>query len=504
MGQMQDTVSRRGFLGAALLGTAGVAAASMLGGCAPSQGSSSKETSWSEEYDVVVIGAGAGGYAAAIEAADNGASVLVLEKAEKTGGDSALCDGILGGWGTRLQKAAGVEVTADEVFEWFTGNPEWYGAFDMEVARLNADKCGETVDWLEDLGVEFEPEVGPRFGYTELPAIHQVVGKGAAMMDVLAKVAESAGVKTYTGTPAVRLVADESGRIIGVVASKGSDELAVKANKGVVVATGGFAGSSEALTAFNGESAGLMARADPNLTGDGILMAMEHGAHICKADRLPLVSSLAGLETKSPVNLNYAFRLHEIWLDADGKRFFDESTPFESPLGHNAILRKQNAQGGAQLVAFVGTTPELEALAQKMPMQWQSADTVEEAATLAGLDPAAVKATVDAYNAACAAGRDDECGRPAEFLIPLKAPFYVAPITSMTTVSLGGIKIDVESRVLRMKSPADKGAMQQPIPGLYAAGETCEWNCAAGWTVLTAMTAGRIAGRNAASEQAAE
>ncbi len=502
---MENTqgLSRRGFFGAGFAVAAGAAATAMLGGCAP-KGSADKELSWNEEVDVVVIGAGAGGYAAAIEAAENGASVVVLEKAEKIGGDSALCDGILGGWGTRLQKDAGIELTADEVFEWFTANPEWYGAFDMDVARLNADKCGETIDWLQDIGVEFEPEVGPRFGYTELPAIHQVIGKGAAMMDVLAKTAEAAGVTTYTGAPAIGLEADETGRIVGVRAEKGGDAFNVKANKGVVIASGGFAGSSEVLTAFNSESAGLMARSDPNMTGDGLLMAMEHGAHICKADRLPLVSSLAGLETKSPVNLNYAFRLHEIWLDADGKRFFDESTPFESPLGHNAILRKQNAQGGAQPVAFVGTTPELLALSEKMPMQWLTANTVEEAAELVGLDPVAVKATVDAYNAACAAGRDDECGRPSEFLVPLEAPFYVAPITSMTTLSLGGLKIDVDARVQRMKSPGDKGAVHQPIAGLYAAGETCEWNCAAGWTVLTAMTTGRIAGRNAASEQAGE
>ena len=320
-------------------------------------------------------------------------------------------------------------------------------------------------------------------------------------MEVLAQAAEGAGVVTYTGTPAVKLTADESGRIIGVQARKGGDAFNVKANKGVVIASGGFAGSSEVLTAFNVESAGLMARSDPNMTGDGLLMAMEHGAHICRADRLPLVSSLAGLETKSPVNLNYAMRLYEIWLDADGKRFFDESTPFESPLGHEAILRKQNAQGGAQPIAFMGTTPALEALSEKMPMVWPTANTVEEAAELVGLDPAAVKATVDAYNAACAAGRDDECGRPAEYLIPLEPPFYVAPITSMTTLSLGGLKIDVDARVQRMKNPADKGAVHQPIAGLYAAGETCEWNCAAGWTVLTAMTTGRIAGRNAAAEQ---
>ena len=107
-------MTRRGFVGAALAGTMGVAASSFLAGCsAPTSSSDSQE--WDQEADVVVVGAGGAGLAAAIEAANAGASVLLLEKASAVGGDSALSDGILGGWGTKLAKEQGIDADADDV-----------------------------------------------------------------------------------------------------------------------------------------------------------------------------------------------------------------------------------------------------------------------------------------------------------------------------------------------------------------------------------------------------
>ena len=180
----EKRISRRGFVGAALVGTMGVAASSFLAGCSSpetTEGATTAQT-WDEEVDVAVVGTGGAGYAAAIEAANGGASVLMLEKTNIIGGDSTLCDGILGGWGTKLAAAQGVSVTADEVYGWFMGHPEWYGPKDAEIARLYADKSGETIDWLQEIGVPFVDEVAPRFGYTELPVIHQVDGKGAEMI----------------------------------------------------------------------------------------------------------------------------------------------------------------------------------------------------------------------------------------------------------------------------------------------------------------------------------
>lgn len=128
-------MTRRGFVGAALAGTMGVAASSFLAGCsAPTSSSDSQE--WDQEADVVVVGAGGAGLAAAIEAANAGASVLLLEKASAVGGDSALSDGILGGWGTKLAKEQGIDADADDVYRWFTRHPEWYGPKDPAIARV--------------------------------------------------------------------------------------------------------------------------------------------------------------------------------------------------------------------------------------------------------------------------------------------------------------------------------------------------------------------------------
>ncbi|MFR3092521.1 MAG: FAD-dependent oxidoreductase [Eggerthella lenta] len=206
----------------------GVAASSYLAGCsAPTSSSDSQE--WDQEADVVVVGAGGAGLAAAIEAANAGASVLLLEKASAVGGDSALSDGILGGWGTKLAKEQGIDADADDVYRWFTRHPEWYGPKDPAIARVLADKSGETIDWLQEMGVPFLKEVGPLFGYTELPVIHHVDGKGAEMVRVLAETAEKAGVGTLTDTSATKLVADADGRIIGVEAVQKKNP--VKANK---------------------------------------------------------------------------------------------------------------------------------------------------------------------------------------------------------------------------------------------------------------------------------
>ena len=209
------------------------------------------------------------------------------------------------------------------------------------------------------------------------------------------------------------------------------------------------------------------------------------------------MSSLAGVETGSIVNLNYGMRLHGLWLDANGERFFDEETNYENPTGHRAIVRKQNEQGTPP-IALLGTTPELDAMQATYPLKWSTAETVEEVAAMVGLDGAKVKATVERYNGFCEAGKDEDFGRPADLLVPMTGPFYAAPIMVSTSVTLGGFKTDENAQALRLVKPAN-GTTTEPFPGLYAAGVACEWNCAAGATVLSAMTMGRIAGQNAAA-----
>ncbi len=236
-------------------------------GCVAAAGTASlayadEAGSFDATYDVVVVGGGAAAHAAAYEAAQAGASVVLLEAAEAVGGDSARCAGILAGWGTKLAQALGVECTADEIYESFVSHPEQFGALDPAVARLHADSCGETVDWLADLGVPFIEYVGPRFAYTGLPAIHLVDGGGAKMMEVLEAAVAEAGVETLLSTRAVKLVMDGE-RVVGVEAIQNGGTVRFGANRGVVIACGGYSGSAQMLVTMSPGNANLFPGSAP-------------------------------------------------------------------------------------------------------------------------------------------------------------------------------------------------------------------------------------------------
>ena len=111
-----------------------------------------------------------------------------------------------------------------------------------------------------------------------------------------------------------------------------------------------------------------------------------------------------------------------------------------------------------------------------------------------GLDPAKVKATVERYNGFVEAGLDEDFGRSGEHLVPMTGPFYAAPVTVSTSMTIGGVKINTNGEALKLASSGKGDVTLEPVPGLYATGEVCEWNCASGWTVLSAVTIGRIAG----------
>lgn len=492
-------VSRRSFVGGAgALAAAGVMSVGLVGAVAQAaEKSAAADAPWDEEFDVIVVGSGAAGHAAAIEAVRAGASTLLLEKTDIVGGDSMACDGILGGWGTKLAKAQGIDLTADETYALFMAHPDWYGPHDPAVARVAADRCGETIDWMAELGVPFEEDVSPRFNYTDLPAIHQVVGKGAAMMTTLADVAVKEGVDVRTGTPVTQLVV-EGGRVVGVVAGPVDAPVRIAAAGGVVLATGGYGANAGLLVALDPENANLMPTSASGMTGDGLVMGQAIGAHVTRTAYQPMMYSLGGMGTKTVVTLDYTGRLHGILLDATGNRFCNEGMEFLSREVQRATLRKQNEQG-APVVYLLPTSEAIAELAAAPTFDWVPFETPGEAAAALGLDAAAVDATAERYDGFVAAGVDEDFGRPVDDMVPMSGPFYAVAVTVITNVTTGGLKTDADARVLRLKAPGEEGDAFVPIPGLYAAGEVCEWNVAAGWTVCTAATMGRIAGQNAAA-----
>ena len=297
-------LTRRNFIGVGVAGALGAAGLG-LAGCAPQKEAEESLSStgpdnlvWDEEYDVVVVGFGGAGGAAAIEAFDNGASVLVLDSDAMPGGATSINGGVIQCAGSSVQKAAGIEDNVDDWFDYIKAmeGPSFVGTHPPDDAR-----DAKHVDWLIGLGAEIPAEIHPSATrnipesglyfndgaldfYPDRPPTPRgrvLVGQGGGFLKAFTDGAEERGIEIRKETPVTVLVQDESGRVVGVIAESGGKEVRVGAGKGVVISTGHF-NSNEAMVAtrlpyvngieFN-SSAG-----HPSAMGDGQRMMARHGA----------------------------------------------------------------------------------------------------------------------------------------------------------------------------------------------------------------------------------
>jgi len=184
------------------------------------------------DVDVLVVGSGAAGLAAALSARQNGASsVLIAESQGMVGGSSRLSGGLMMGAGTRYQRALGIEDDADTLFHDYMQLNQW--VVESAVVRRLAELAGPTVEWLGDLGVEYYDQLV--FGGDErVPRVHCPIGRGQAVVDVLLRQCRSAGVEVALAQRIDRQLT-ENGAVVG--GSVGEDPLTAGA---VVVASGGF------------------------------------------------------------------------------------------------------------------------------------------------------------------------------------------------------------------------------------------------------------------------
>src|SRR5271170_5661399 len=188
------------------------------------------------DVDVLVVGSGAAGLAAALSARESGAqSVLIAESEGLVGGSSRLSGGLMMGAGTRYQRALGIVDDAGSLFHDYMQLNQW--KVDSAVVRRLAELSGPTVEWLGDLGVEYYDQLV--FGGDEpLPRVHCPIGRGQAVVDVLARHCRGAGVEIALGRRVGRLLT-ENGTVVGAGVGGGVGDDALTAGA-VVVATGGF------------------------------------------------------------------------------------------------------------------------------------------------------------------------------------------------------------------------------------------------------------------------
>lgn len=464
------------------------------------------EEAWDESVDVVVVGSGFAGLAAAIEARGAGASVALLEKMKSLGGNSIISDGGIAAVGGPIQEREGIADSPDLMFEDML--KAGLGLNHPELARMVAQNSNEVFQWtIDDLGVEYLDRVD-QFGGHSVPRCYTPLGiTGATIIKrQVAKVREL-GVDVRPQTYLESILKDAQGRVCGVVVREGYTyprpdsgvSRRIKAQKGVILATGGF-GSDVAFRAVQ----------DPRLndqidttnrqsaTAEALLEALRIGAtpvHLSWIQLGPWASPDEKGYGVGPGFADYIAFLYGIVIDpSTGRRFANELADRKTMA--DAILEVGQPCIGiadAQGVERSGWNID-RCLRRGVVKQF---DQLEELASAYGLPLGALKATVKRYNGHVESGLDQDFGKP---ILPnadplAHPPYYAIRLWPKVHHTMGGVQINTGAQVV--------GLDRQPIAGLYAAGEVTggvHGACRLGSCAITdCLVFGRIAGRNAAT-----
>jgi fumarate reductase flavoprotein subunit len=484
-----------------------------------------------ETFDVIVVGGGGAGLAAAIEARATGRTVALLEKNAELGGSTAWSVGSITSTGTPHQGRAGIQDRPQDHYEDMPAFAGDLAARDNdELRRILCEEVPDAFRWLLGLGIRFYgpmPEPPHR-----QPRMHTVLPNSRSYIYHLEQAARRAGVAIRRGTRAASLIADR-GTVTGVACEGGRRFLA---RRGVVLAMGDFTNDPELKTRYMGPQQAKVEGVNLTATGDGQKLALALGARIVNGDlalgpelrfipparttlvrRLPpwpaLAVAMEWAMRRAPARVLRPFvmsflttalapspRLFErgaILIDRDGHRFCDEldapalALPDRPGKIGFILIDGRLAREFSAWPHFVSTAPGV-AYAYVPDYRRSRPDVCNIAATLAelarrtGMDPQVLEAAVRAFNTAASA-RD---------LPPLAEPPYIAlgPVRSVFVHNEGGLAVDRAHRVL--------GAGDRPIPGLYAAGSTGQGGLLLkghGHHLAWAFVSGRRAGRFAAA-----
>jgi fumarate reductase flavoprotein subunit len=452
---------------------------------------------WDYEADVIIVGAGTAGLPAATVAAEAGAQVAVLELMSYCASSLALVNVGPAFAGTDAQKEQGVEDSPEHYYkdgiELAKGVPE--------IWRVFADNQLDTYYWCKEIGVKFGELFAP-------PAHTRKRGfflKGTDMLRVLEKTAKGKGVDVLFLHRATRLIIDpQTGRVLGIkVKAKDKTERNFKANRAVILTTGGFGRNSEMVEEYGPKFIDWVPTMPPGHLGDGLKMALAVGAGTKDLGHAVVGSFSVDVVSKTGV-MDFVGYAGGIFVNVNGQRFWDEATRTSF---YGLLTEKGMDQpGGFFYVVFDDKAKNKVRPGKLGKAKPYQADTIEELARKAGIDPKGLKETMDKYNSDIKTiGYDtvfdrrtlEGCeGTPVTIDTP---PFYAVKCKGSTSSFKGGLKINTSCQVVNQ--------YDEVIPGLYAAGEVAGGLWGAHGTYLpctmvtAAMTFGRIAGKNASIEK---
>lgn len=449
----------------------------------------------SNDVDVLVIGAGACGLAAAIAAHDAGASVAIVEKMDRPGGNSSLSTGSVPAANSRFQREAGIKDDPETYVRDLMGIAK--ETDDLDLVRRLAEASAETVEWLIDtLGARMALITAYKHIGHSVPRLHAPVSRrGQDLVDDLLRFAEERDIPLAVGN-AVEALIVEDGQVKGARIKTAEGVSEIRAGK-TILAVNGFAGDPELVKRFCPEIAGAQYFGARGSTGEAIRWGEAVGADFAN---MAAYQGYAAVAYPHGSLLSWTtIEKGGILVNSSGHRFGDEST------GYSGYARIVLSQGEFAYAIFDQKIFDIAALEEEF-MELvkfggvKKADTVEAAAALMDLDAAAVSIAVSTYNQAARGVVPDEYGRKDFGLGGLTAPFYICRVTPGLFHTQGGLKIDRDARVLSRSG--------KPIPNLFAGGGAAAGisgragalGYASGNGLLSAIALGRIAGIAAADE----
>jgi len=455
--------------------------------------------------DILIVGAGNAGIPAAIQAADLGAKVLLIDKNPFTGGMLNISGGHISGANAKMQIAKGIQDSPSLHYRdairmgRYKNNPE--------LLKLAVENAAAMIDWLVEIGVEFTPEspfleddhehysaprtyMGPEYARSLLKPLNAELEKRI----------NNGRVTLQLNTTVTRLLQNDDGRIIGAVTRKETgQELPVMA-KAVIMASGGYGASDILKNKHNPKIAASKVVCLPHATGDGIIMAEDIGAKLTNMD---LFVSFPGAIDGTSGRLQHAPKhfTEGIWVNSQGERFVNEQTlnPDErerafleqADFGFFYLFDHHVRASNPGIIGWNHGRIEQE-ISRGVVHQ---ANTIDELASKMGVKPSVLKATTARYNQSVLAGIDQDYGREKLQRTLSAPPFYAVPITGSILISHGGIAVNHLLQVIDGDS--------RSIEGLFAVGETIGSAQMMGNAVLSGMsvgpaiTLGRLVARNA-------
>ncbi len=448
------------------------------------------------DTDVLVIGGGIAGLVSAIEAANAGAKVVVLEKLDRLGGSSVTSGGYVYGTGSQMNKDESIDgYHPEDMVAYYTERTG--GDMDVEMVTYWAEHSGESIDWLiDDMGIVFDAGVVATGTSPALRGHLCSQGGGAIMIPIWEKALANENITIIRHASVTELIADGD-MVTGAVADHYGATLTVNA-KSVVVATGGFDRSPEYMAKYVPNSENVPSMSSCGNTGDEIAWGEALGASfVFKGGVMGMHTTDASYTLTG--NFNLLSFLPTLGVNDKGERFMNESLDY--PLFYEAM--DKNGTSCAWWIFDTSMADFVPLMDMAVSRRYGfTADTLEALGEAIGVDAETFAATVARYNELGAKGEDEDFGRAGIYPLSEEGPYYAIKVIRSTVAGFGGFEINTDAQVLKEDGTT--------FPNLFAAGECASGQFfatvypASGSMLSISTTFGRVAGKNAAAAALAE